>query len=295
MSNEELVGRIQRGEGDTAELMQELYAQNRGLIYKTVQPYATKNGNSIEDLMQDAYLAMNEAVQRYEPDKGASFATYLPYWLKQTARGSQQSTDALMRLPAYLRNRVQSYQRACAAYESECGQAAPDSYIRRTLDLSQDQLDNLRDVIRKSGTRSLSEPVPGFEGLTLGDAIADDRDLIGDICDDLDRQQAAADLWGAVDKLPNTQADAIRIRFADGMSVRQTAEQLQITEGQARGAIDQGLRKLQKSAAVRRAADTYEYWTSELYCGSLGRFRHEGSAIEAAVIRKLEGPPRREP
>lgn len=59
MTNEILVELIQAGE-NTADNMQKLWEQNRGMIWKLAQQY--RNKAEIEDLMQEGFIGLCNAV-----------------------------------------------------------------------------------------------------------------------------------------------------------------------------------------------------------------------------------------
>ena len=69
MTNEQLVAHI-RGHINEAENMLQLYNQNRGFIYKMAMKF--QNYAEIEDLLQEGYLGLCEAVNHYKYD-GTSF------------------------------------------------------------------------------------------------------------------------------------------------------------------------------------------------------------------------------
>ena len=70
MTNEELVLQI-RNAVSPAELMLQLWKQNYGLIYKIANRY--KSLDDIEDLLQEGFLGLYEAVRHSHPDIGGSF------------------------------------------------------------------------------------------------------------------------------------------------------------------------------------------------------------------------------
>ncbi|MBD5521415.1 MAG: hypothetical protein HDR03_09385 [Lachnospiraceae bacterium] len=73
MSNETLVQRI-KGGYSVPEDMQALYENNLPLIRKFIKPYTAYE--PIEDLMQESYFGLWEAVKHYETDKNVQFMTY---------------------------------------------------------------------------------------------------------------------------------------------------------------------------------------------------------------------------
>ena len=138
-------------------------------------------------------------------------------------------------------------------------------------------------------TISLSVPFPNTDGVTLEDVIPDNTDQIGRLCDQIDAELDAAVLWGEVDKLADRQAESIRIKYQDNISTAEVAHRMQLTQGQARDAIERGCRKLARKRVIRRIARERGYSSNDLFGCGLSRFRHNGSGIENVVIKRLEG------
>lgn len=65
MTNEEIVMLIKNGT-ETKKNMGMLYEKNIGMIKKIALSY--RGYSELEDLMQEGYIGLNEAVLRYEPD-----------------------------------------------------------------------------------------------------------------------------------------------------------------------------------------------------------------------------------
>ena len=63
MTNEQLVARIQAGE-NTAENMLQLWQQTKAFVAKLAKKY--KGYAEFDDLMQEGYLGLNEAVNHYD-------------------------------------------------------------------------------------------------------------------------------------------------------------------------------------------------------------------------------------
>ncbi len=82
-SNEEIVCLIQQG--DAAQPLN-LWEQNRGLVYRTVQKYTAAGhnaGQTLENLAQVGYLALHAAAYAYDPSIGAPFSALLARYLKR--------------------------------------------------------------------------------------------------------------------------------------------------------------------------------------------------------------------
>ena len=91
MSNEELTISIQSGD-DT--LFPQLWEQTRRFIYQAANRYYIRYegrciacGLTIEDLQQEAYFALMDAVRAWTPESGYKLLTYLNYPLKNCFNG----------------------------------------------------------------------------------------------------------------------------------------------------------------------------------------------------------------
>lgn len=79
MENEELVTAIRNGT-DRQNNMERLYLQNKGIMLKAARKYSAFA--DIEDLMQEAYFALENAVNTFDITRGTKFTTHLFYHLK---------------------------------------------------------------------------------------------------------------------------------------------------------------------------------------------------------------------
>lgn len=83
MSNEEMVAAIQAGD---AALLEPLWNQVRRLVYMFAYRYYMttqgRGGVTVEDLVQVGYLAMVDAIPRYDPAE-AAFSTFLVQYLRK--------------------------------------------------------------------------------------------------------------------------------------------------------------------------------------------------------------------
>lgn len=83
MTNEELAVIIKQG---NTQLMERLYLQNKGVIYQYAYWYYTKyrtrcdsSGIVMDDLIQEGYFALCDAVQAYKPESGYKFLAFIKY------------------------------------------------------------------------------------------------------------------------------------------------------------------------------------------------------------------------
>ena len=101
-SNEELVMKIRNGENPEKNL-EELFKQNRGMISRLA--FQIGGGRELEDLCQEGYLAIMKAVEKWEPEGGASFATYAFQWIRNMMQRYIRY-NALVVVPEYRKGDV---------------------------------------------------------------------------------------------------------------------------------------------------------------------------------------------
>lgn len=88
ISNEELVELIKNGDNGALPLLWEQvrrFIKQRAMIYYN-RFGDNKHGIEVDDLIQQGYFAVLEAVKYYSPEKGYAFTTYLTKTLKKAFR-----------------------------------------------------------------------------------------------------------------------------------------------------------------------------------------------------------------
>ncbi|MCP1110328.1 sigma factor [Ohessyouella blattaphilus] len=110
MSNEELVRDIQTGQ-QSSEKMLLLWQQCEKFIIMIANKY--KRIAEVEDLTQEGYFALCQAVEKYDGTKEATFIHYLAIWLKQTYSRYIMNNSHNIRVPvhAYRHIGVAAFQR----------------------------------------------------------------------------------------------------------------------------------------------------------------------------------------
>ncbi len=62
-----------------------------------------KNNNiPYEDLVQEGYIGLIQAVKHFDPDRGVKFSTYATFWVKQAILDAVTSKSRTIRLPAHI-------------------------------------------------------------------------------------------------------------------------------------------------------------------------------------------------
>ena len=101
----------------------------------------------------------------------------------------------------------------------------------------------------------------------------------------VNRKELKAALWGAVDTLEADQRRAVICRYRDGLRNELVGERLGITEKEAGGLINKGLRELRKPERLNRIRPYLDGWrySSGMKGTSLEAFRRTWTSAKERV------------
>lgn len=222
MTNEQLVALIRAHENE-AERMLDLWEQNKGFISKIALKYS--GHAETDDLRQEGYLGLCEAVQHYDLEKGIPFINYAAFWIRQGMVRYIDNCGNVVRIPSHAKQDIQKYKRISGEYLKYYGSKPSERELCALLGVNCKKLHRLQEDAGMERIQSLSAPI-GEEGedLTLGDTVASGEDLEDECIRRLDREAMKRELWIAIDSLPADQAHVIRRRYMDGLTLRETGE-----------------------------------------------------------------------
>ena len=172
MTNEQIVSEIRNGYSVT-DYMQLLYESNLPLIKKFIKPFAAYE--PMEDLLQEAYFGLWEAVQHYETSENVRFMTYAEYWVKQSVQRYLEKCGSTVRIPSHTRQRIGRYRKTVQELEQELGRVPTDNEIADKMRISVGLLPELK--IWMQGVASLDTLLADDNSLTLADTIQADFSL----------------------------------------------------------------------------------------------------------------------
>lgn len=103
-AEEVVLARKWKAEKDT-KARDELCFRNIRLVIKFAHRWVNK-GLDLEDLYQEAFIALLKAIDKYDPDRGFRFATYACWWLRQGVSRAVANTGRTIRVPIHEQNDV---------------------------------------------------------------------------------------------------------------------------------------------------------------------------------------------
>jgi RNA polymerase sigma factor (sigma-70 family) len=270
MTNEELVNLIKAG--DTT-LMLDLYQQNTGMMYYLCKRY-TNHEHPIEDLLQECYIGMVDALNAYEPDRG-SFINCLKIHCKKVICAYMRDSRVLRPPQKY-----RQYKRLMR----ENPYITDDELIEK-LHTTVGELDRL-----KAYQQPISIDIP----------INDDSDSLKDLIpntsysleDDVTEQvfeNSKKEVWNIVEDNVSPKAyKYISGYYREGKTYGQLAELEHVTTNAVREMVNNNLKAIKRSRAGKILRAKFEMIDSTMFNGSVTSFKYSNNSIQERIVLRKE-------
>lgn len=162
-----LLRAAQAGDGGARE---QLVSSSLGLVRSVASRYRDL-GLPFDDLVQEGALGLLDAIDHYDPDRGACFETYSRFRIRRAIRNALTEKSRLIRLPKQVVERRRAIERAEARLTAAAaGRTATTAEIAALTGLPQEAIRAVRSA--QLGQVSLDEPVLP-DGSPLAGVVAD--------------------------------------------------------------------------------------------------------------------------
>ena len=286
MTNEQIVTEIRNGYSVT-DNMQLLYESNLPLIKRFLKPYTAYE--PIEDLLQEAYFGLVEAVQHYETSKNVRFMTYAEYWIRQSVQRYFEKCGSVIKIPSYTRQKIARYKKTVQELGQGLGRVPTDNEIADKMRISVGLLPELK--IQMQGVASLDTPLSDDSSLTLADTVQTDYSLEDDTIDKIYAERSKSELWGIVARFTSEKENhIIREIFINNQTMAAVAREQGIPFDRIRQIKEKGLRKLRTGRARRELLEKFDIVEAGAYRNSMSKFNEHGftSTVEYIALRRAE-------
>jgi RNA polymerase sigma-B factor len=192
----------------------------------------------MDDLQQVAALALVKAIDRFDPERGASFSSYaVPTISGELRRHFRDHTWAL-RVPRDLQELAVKVGKTESALQSQLGRVPTAAELADHLDVSVEDLLEARDAVGANRMSSLDAPVSSGDedGASLADMLGGDDER-------LDHVERVMTVGSALDVLEPREREILRLRFHEELTQSAIGERV-------------GLSQMHVSRLIRQALDT---------------------------------------
>lgn len=245
MTNEELILLIRDGV-DPVENTSKLYDQVERLISKVANTHASTQ-EDFEDLQQEGYISFVKAVERYTPDCGANFATYLFLLLRRDFKRYLNKTESV-KLSDKLKEELYNYRKFKDDYLMQFGCDPTDWELMTGLNISRSKLRSIKEASILDKCISLDKPMDFDDSgsCTLGDTVKDSADQIGELIDDIANKQAEQIIRQSMEILSEQEKKTLYLYFKCDLTLAEISKELGVSAGRTQQIKETALKKLRK-------------------------------------------------
>lgn len=260
MTNETLIEQLRECETDAHRrvYMQMLYSNNLPIIKSIAKHYDEQA--EIEDLMQEAYIILCEAVERYDVQSGYKFLTYYTNLLKWGFMEycTKNSTDMY-----FTPHMVELMRKYTTLKQKHRG--ITDREICFVLGISEEQIKSIRNALHIRHAKRYYDPIGGEdEELLLVDTIEDDEDYFGQVEHAVDIQRLHDVLESGIQNLEPWQAAIIQKLYYEEKTVEEIAEEAQTDAAAVRNERRNALRSCARTEAYTNITVSKCYPTAHI-------------------------------
>lgn len=288
MTNEELVEKIQAGK-DVKENMEQLWNQNTGMVAHIAWKYRERA--ELDDLMQEGFLGLQEAVRRYDQSKGVPFINYAAYWIRQVMVRYIKE-NGTVRIPEGQQSRIIQYNRIVQAFQQKYCRMPTETEISDYIGIGGKALEEIKRSALMGKIGSLDVPVGEESDGTLYDLIPSCMDDKEEVLDKVANEELAEVLWGMVEELPGQQSEVLKMRFKENMKLREIGAVYGFSIDWARQIENKGLRTLRnpkRSRILREFLDDERIYNSALHGNGVSLFSNTWtSSTERIALKRIE-------
>jgi RNA polymerase sigma-B factor len=206
----------------TSDGRNELISDHLGLARSLARRFMGR-GEPLDDLEQVAFEGLVKAVERFDPDRGSSFAAFaVPTIVGEIKRHFRDHTWAA-KVPRAAKELSTRITATTEALSKQLHRAPTVSELSEALGVGEDVVIEALDARAAYRPASLSTPVDRDEGRTLGDSLAANERGFG-------RVDARLTVEGLLATLPDRERRILELRYFDELSQDQIAARVGISQ-----------------------------------------------------------------
>ncbi len=210
---------------------------------------------AVEDLISWGTIGLLDAMRKYDSTREASFATYAQYRIRGSILDYLRRSDWM---PRSIRQKAHDIEAATQRLEALLGRPATDEEIAAELKVDLEEYNQAVGAIATT-TVSTADLAFGRGDETAGEEV--------DLADTSDRgpmkhcmnTERVRILGDAIDTLPEKERIVVSLYYYEGLTMRELAEAMDLTEGRISQLHSQAMRRLRTGLEEVRPDITFEF------------------------------------
>lgn len=222
------------------------------------------SGVPFADLIQESYLGLLTAIERFDYTRGFKFSTFAMWWVRQNVQRYVSEHSRVIRLPVHMTEKVDKVRRVEARTVPFGPKPMEVSAIAKLAELSISEVQNVHrvrnDAVLFSDVTSMRDFVDKLptEYANMRELDSDDFPTLAEYCDDLDADEVDAfdmaaerclisSMHEVLSNLDPRESEVLKRRFGVGGFEPHTLEDV----GKEFGVTRERVRQIERKALVR--------------------------------------------
>jgi RNA polymerase sigma-B factor len=197
-------------------------------------------GEPVDDLTQTASLGLLNAIDRFDPDRGVPFSTYAAATIVGELKRHFRDRGWALRVPRNVQETAILVNRTVSTLWQDLGRAPTVSEIATSADIAEDDVLQALDALQAYTTDSLDAPA--------GDSTTTAAESIGGEDRSFELSEDWLSLAPALRDLPERERTILYLRFFEGRTQTEIAEEMGISQMHVSRLVSQSLEKLRNRA-----------------------------------------------
>lgn len=198
--NKQLNGAIERA----TRLKFEMFFANVRLAVSVAEKYGWSKIPRM-DRIQEAYIGLLKAIDKFDFGRGIKFSTYATWWLRQSVTRAIADKERAIRIPVHVLEKVSKLASAARASGSDTALSMPISQLSSMTSLSEAEIVKALRIVEDP---ALWEDSPDAFAASM--SLADDDESPLAFAERLEMERIVRE---CVDRLPTREAEVIKHRF----------------------------------------------------------------------------------
>ncbi|MBV8223698.1 MAG: RNA polymerase sigma factor RpoD/SigA [Verrucomicrobia bacterium] len=164
-----LAARIKQGDREARALM---IKANLRLVVTIAHDYVDL-GLPLLDLVSEGNIGLMQAVERFDPAKGAKLSTYAIWWIKRSMKRALANQSKTIRLPIHLVQKISKMRRISLQMHDELGREPTDDELAEEIGITNHKVSQLKAVSTRPS--SMNAPISDDDSSEFGDIVRDEN------------------------------------------------------------------------------------------------------------------------
>ncbi len=233
---------------DGERAQEHLIRANARLVISVAKKYIGR-GVPFLDLIQEGNIGLIRATNKFEYQRGHKFSTYATWWIRQAVSRAVADQGRTIRVPVHMGDQLNRMRRVQLQLLQELGREPKIDELAHGMDTTPDKVENLLEISRRPV--SLETPIDDEGDSTFGDFVEDSNSPAPS--EEVATHLLHTQLQQALDKLPDREAQILRLRYglADGRvyTLEEVGQTIGVTRERVRQLEAQALNRLRQSSA----------------------------------------------